>query len=151
MYNSCLSFFWGCLVVQLVYPIYLFIFFLLLLLLSFPLFLVDIVHSFIRYLAAKLYQRKPPQWSQQQRLAGWLVAPDKTVRIRIRIRITRAMAMSLVLLLSLLLGLSLLDGSGNGGNDGINGARVLVRASRHLFSVQDDLLAFPQVRYYTFA
>lgn len=50
---------------------------------------------------------------------------------------TMAMATPLVLLL---LGLSLLDGSSH------NGARVLVRASRHLFSVQDDLLAFPQVR-----
>lgn len=50
-----------------------------------------------------------------------------------------AMAMAMPLML-LLLGLSLLDAGGH------NDARVLVRASRHLFSVQDDLLAFPQVR-----
>ena len=52
------------------------------------------------------------------------------------------MGMAMPLLL-VLLGLSLLDGGGGGGSSG--GARVLVRASRHLFSVQDDLLAFPQV------
>ena len=49
------------------------------------------------------------------------------------------------IVLSLLLALLLLDGPGVWVGIGGGGTGVLVSASRHLFSVQDDLLAFPQV------